>query len=452
MTGYRMTVIASPLLTDLYQLAMLQAYLEAGRTETAVFEFFVRKLPKSRRFLVAAGLGQAVDWLTRLRFEPDEIDWLRAEHVVSEATLAYLATLRFEGDVDAVPEGRVVFPDEPILRVVAPLPVAQLVETRLINLLHFQTLIATKAAHLRLCAPGKRLIDFGLRRAHGGEAGLLAARAAWIGGFDGTATLLASRLWGIPASGTMAHSFVQSFDSEDASFEAFARARPRELVLLIDTYDCAAAAAAVARLAPVLARDGIDVRGVRIDSGDLAAEARRVRAILDAAGLQRIGIVASGGIDETELRRLEDAAAPIDAYGIGTHLTTSGDAPALDCAYKLVEYAGIGRRKLSRGKQTWPGRKQVWRRTGTDGRIHEDVLSLAGDRHEGEKLLVPVLRGGQRVDADAIDLAAARRRCRDDLPRLPQGDAFRPTIAPALLDLAAEVDRRIAAQGVRPQS
>jgi nicotinate phosphoribosyltransferase len=440
------SMIASPLLTDLYQLSMVQAYLESGRTGTAVFEFFVRKLPPTRRFLVAAGLEQAVDWLTAFAFSDDELAWLRASGLMSPSTIDHLATLRFRGDVDAIPEGRVVYVDEPILRVTAPLPVAQLVETRLINILHFQTLIATKAAHLRLLAPGKTLIDFGLRRAHGGEAGLVAARAAWMAGFDGTATLLANRIWGIPVQGTMAHSFVQSFDAEWEAFEAFARARPRELVLLIDTYDCGDAAAKVGRLAPLLAREGIIVRGVRIDSGDLVAEARRVRAVLDGAGLQAVRILASGGIDEDELARIEASGAPVDGYGIGTHLTTSADAPALDCAYKLQEYDGIARRKLSPGKQTWPGRKQVWRRTDADGRIARDVLSVADDFQDGETLLVPVLRGGRRVDGDAVDLAAARRRCREDLARLPVAASFRPEIAPALQVLATDVDRRLARQ------
>lgn len=440
---------ASPLLTDLYQLAMVQAYLESAHEDIAAFEFFVRKLPATRRFLVAAGAAQVVEWLAGLRFAEDEIAWLRQAGLVSPRALDYLAALRFAGHVDAVPEGRVVFPDEPILRVVAPLPVAQLVETRLVNLLHFGTLIASKAAHLRLLAPGKTLIDFGLRRAHGGEAGLLAARAAWIAGFDGTATLLANRLWNIPVHGTMAHSFVQSFDDEASAFEAFARARPRNLVLLIDTYDCAEATAVVTRLAPSLARDGIALAGVRIDSGDLVAEARRVRAILDRAGLQRVRILASGGISEAMLERATREAAPIDGFGIGTDLTTSGDAPSLDCAYKLQEYAGVARRKLSRGKQTWPGRKQVWRTLDSDGRIARDVLSTADDRQPGEPLLVPVMREGRVVDREAIDLGAARERCRADLRRLPADPQFRPAIAPALRDLAAEVDRRIAARRSR---
>ena len=435
----------SPLLTDLYQLAMMQAYLAAGRTARASFEFFVRKLPPGRRFLVAAGLAQAVEWLRALRFEPAELDWLRSTGLVSPALLEHLAGLRFDGDVDAMPEGRVFFPDEPILRVAAPLPLAQFVETRLINLLHLQTVIATKAAHLRLLAPGRALIDFGLRRAHGAEAGLFAARAAYLAGFDGTATLRAAAAWGIPAHGTMAHAFVQAFDREADAFAAFAAARPRDVVLLIDTYDCARAAARVVSLLPGFAARGITLAGVRIDSGDLVAQARRVRRILDAGGLAHARIVASGGIDAADLAAHEAAGAPIDVYGIGTALSTSGDAPSLDCAYKLQEYDGVPRRKLSAGKATWPGRKQVWRRHAVDGAIAQDIVTVEGDAQEGVPLLAPVLRGGEVVDAAMFDLEAARRRCRADLARLPSVEGFAPQIAPALRALAAATDARLLA-------
>lgn len=445
----------SPLLTDLYQLAMMQAYLAAGRVGTASFEFFVRRLPPGRRFLVAAGLAQAVEWLQNLRFASAELGWLRASGLFSPALIDHLAALRFDGDVDAMPEGRVFFPDEPILRVTASLPLAQFVETRLVNLLHFQTVVATKAAHLRLCAPGRTLVDFGLRRAHGAEAGLFAARAAYLAGFDGTATLRAAAAWGIPAQGTMAHAFVQAFDDEPAAFLAFGAARPRDLVLLIDTYDSARAAARVVALLPEFARHGVAVAGVRIDSGDLVAQARQVRRILDAGGLAHARIVASGGLDEDALVAHEAAGAPIDVYGIGTALTTSSDAPALDCAYKLQDYAGVARRKLSPGKATWPGRKQVWRAYASDGTIASDTLSVEGDVRRGEALLVPAMRRGVAVGAGLAGLDAARRLCREDLARLPgvarPGGAggFAPDIAPALMALAAATDARIAQSAVR---
>ena len=297
--------------------------------------------------------------------------------------LDYLARLRFTGDVDAMPEGTIFFANEPIIRVIAPLPEAQLVETRLINILHFQSVVASKAARMVLAAPGKQLVDFGLRRAHGAEAGLMAARASYLAGFDGTATVLARKDFGIPVFGTMAHSFIQAHDDETAAFSAFARSRPDNLVLLIDTYDTEAAARKVVKLAPRLKEAGIAVHGVRLDSGDLVALSKSVRRILDEGDLQDVTIFASGGLDEDELARILGANAPIDGFGVGTSLTTSSDAPALDCAYKLQEYAGLARRKRSAGKATWPGRKQVWRSFGGDGRMAGDVLALQGDHQAG---------------------------------------------------------------------
>ncbi len=403
---------ASPLLTDLYQLNMLQAYLEHGQTETAVFEFFVRRLPPRRGFLMAAGLEQALDFLETLRFSQDELDWLRQSGRFGEDLLDYLAAFRFSGDVDAMPEGTVFFADEPILRVTAPLPEAQLVETRLVNILHFQSLIAAKAARMVLAAPGKLLVDFGLRRAHGAEAGLMAARASYLAGFAGTATLLAQKELGIPIFGTMAHSFVQVHDDERQAFEAFARSRPENLVLLLDTFDTEAAARKVVALAPRLKAAGIALRGVRLDSGDLVALSRIVRRILDEGDLADVTIFASGGLDEDRLLDIAAAGAPIDGFGIGTSLTTSSDVPALDCAYKLQEYAGIARRKRSVGKATWPGRKQVWSSFGPDGRMACDTLSTEDDRQPGEPLLRPVMRGGRRLAlaADAQQHPGHRRQ------------------------------------------
>jgi nicotinate phosphoribosyltransferase len=441
---------ANPLLTDLYELAMAEAYLKAGMTQTAVFEFFVRRLPARRSFLLAAGLEQALAYLTSLRFDADALAWLSRSGRFTPQLVDYLTEFRFSGDVDAMPEGTVFFADEPILRVTAPLPEAQLVETRLINLLHFQTLIATKAARMVLAAPGKQLVDFGARRAHGAEAALLAARAAYIAGFDGTATVLSNAEFAIPVFGTMAHSFIQAHDDETLAFEQFARARPEGLILLIDTYDTERAAAKVVELARKLSAEGIKVRGVRIDSGDLAAHARRVRTILDDGGCRDISIFASGGIDEDGLAAFMRARVPIDGYGIGTSLDVSSDAPVLDCAYKLQEYAGIARRKRSEGKATWPGRKQVWRLRNADGTLAKDVLSTADDRQDGEALLVPVLRGGKPC-APQPSLQAIRAHARDELAQLP--DSLRRLeasasplveVAPALRQLAAECDRRVA--------
>jgi len=440
------------LLTDLYQLTMMQAYRAHGLTEVAAFEFFVRKMPARRGFLMAAGLEQALEFLETMQFSAEELDHLRRSRRFPTDFLDWLAALRFTGDVDAMPEGTIFFADEPIIRVVAPMPEAQFVETRLINLLHFETLVASKAARMVLAAPRKQLVDFGLRRAHGAEAGLLAARASYIAGFDGTATMLAEARFGIPIYGTMAHSFIQAHDDESLAFEHFARARPTGVILLIDTYDTERAAHRVVELARRLKREGIAIRGVRLDSGDLADHARRVRAILDAGGLRDAIIFASGGLDEDQLADFTRQRAPIDGYGVGTSLTTSSDVPALDCAYKLQEYAGIPRRKRSEGKATWPGRKQVWRRYRPDGTFADDRLALASEVHEGEPLLAPVMRAGRRV-CPLPSLAEIRKHAAAQLRRLPASLAalghtpYLVEVDPALRRLAGECDARVDALG-----
>ena len=439
---------SSLLLTDLYELNMFAAYSEAGMFGTAVFELFFRKLPRERCFLLAAGLESALAFLEGARFTAAELAWLEGSGRFSAEILERFAGFRFTGEVYAPPEGTVLFPDEPILGIEAPLPEAQLVESRLINLLHFQTLIASKAARLVRAAPGKILLDFGLRRAHGAEAGLLAARAAYLAGFTGTATTLAAPLFSVPVYGTMAHSFIQAHEDEATAFERFARARPGQVTLLLDTYDTEAAARKVVALAPRLARDGIMVAGVRLDSGDLGAHARAVRAILDAGGLASVRIFVSGGLDEAAIARLE-ASAPIDGYGIGTELTTSGDRPSLDCAYKLQVYAGMPKRKRSEGKATWPGRKQVFRRVGADGRLCGDVLTVEGDEHLGEPLLQPVMRHGRRLAA-ARPLAESRALAQAEMARLPDhlrdlaaADPYPVAIAPALHRLSEAADRLV---------
>lgn len=441
---------SSPLLTDLYQLNMIEAYLAEGETKTAVFELFVRRLPLRRGFLMAAGLEQALGFLETLRFSKDEIDWLRGTKKFSARTLDYLANLRFTGDVHALPEGTIFFANEPIVRVTAPLPEAQLVEARLINILHFQSLIASKAARMVLAAPGKLLVDFGVRRAHGAEAGLMAARASYIAGFAGTATVLAAKQFDIPMFGTMAHSYIQAHDREAVAFERFAHARPEGLVFLIDTYDTEAAAEKVVALAPKLKAAGIRISGVRLDSGDMIALSKSVRRILDEGGLGDVTVFASGGLDEDQLLAMAKANAPIDGFGVGTSLTTSSDAPALDCAYKLQEYAGLPRRKHAAGKATWPGRKQVWRRYGPDGRMVGDTLSVESDSQQGELLICHFMRAGKRV-SPAPTLGEIRAHAARELELLPAPlreltpDATYPVqLGDALVDLAAKFDRRLA--------
>ena len=459
----------SALLTDLYQINMMQAYLDHGETQTAVFEFFVRSLPGRRGFLLAAGLEQALDYIEELRFSAAELEWLESTGRFGTNLLDYLREFRFTGDIHAVPEGTVFFANEPILRVTAPLPQAQFVESRLINILHFQSLIASKAARVALAAPGKVLVDFGFRRAHGAEAGLMAARASYVAGFAGTATVLAGRDFAIPIYGTMAHSFIETFDQESDAFAAFAQSRPDNLVLLLDTSDTEAAAQKVVALAPRLKAAGIAIRGVRLDSGDLVALSRSVRGILDAGGLQDVTIFASGGLDEDTIAEFIRAGAPIDGLGVGTSLTTSSDAPVLDCVYKLQEYAGIPRRKRSANKATWPGRKQVWRRYGTDGRMAGDRLALdstpgpvptgaRGPSPSGEPLLAPVMRDGRRL-RPPTPLDEIRHHAKRELERLPEplrrlepGTTYPVEVADELKELAAEVDRRLDLQAARPVS
>jgi nicotinate phosphoribosyltransferase len=456
-----MTERTSALLTDLYQINMMQAYLDRGATDTAVFELFARNLPARRGFLVAAGLEQALQFLETLRLSAAEIEWLKSTGRFRPNLLDYLSTLRFTGDVHAMPEGTVFFANEPVLRITAPLPLAQFVESRLINIVHYQTLIAAKAARMMLAAPNKVLVDFGFRRAHGAEAGLMAARASYLTGFAGTATVLAGEEFGIPIYGTMAHSFIESFDDESAAFAAFAQSRPDNPVLLIDTYDVEAAARKVVALAPKLAQAGIAIRSVRLDSGDLVVLSRLVRAILDAGGLQAVTIFASGGLDEDQVAVFERERAPIDGLGIGTAMTTSSDVPALDVVYKLQEYAGVPRRKRSANKATWPGRKQVWRRYGADGRMVSDLLSLEtsapAGAHDGEPLVRLVMQNGKRL-ATAPSLHDIRAHSKREFERLPEplrrldpAAAYPVEVAQGLRDLADEVDRRLLARQIQDQ-
>ncbi|PTQ90207.1 nicotinate phosphoribosyltransferase [Nitrosomonas nitrosa] len=436
---------SSPLLADLYQFTMLQSYLEQGMQETAVFELFIRKLPPGRNFMVAAGLEQVLDFLENLQFSAEELSWLATRF--RPPLIDYLERFHFIGDVHAMPEGTLFFPNEPILRITAPLPQAQLIESRIINILHFETLIASKAARSVLVAPGKLLVDFGMRRAHGAEAALLAARASYLAGFSGSATVLAGALYGIPLYGTMAHAYIQAHADESMAFEHFARSNPNNVVLLIDTYDTEAAAGKVVELAKRLQTEHIHIKGVRLDSGDLAAHAHNVRRILDQGGLQSTAIFASGNLDEYRLQTLLGSGAPIDGFGIGTALDVSIDAPALDCAYKLQEYAGKARRKRSEGKATWPGRKQVYRYYAPQGEMSHDVVALEdSDPCEGEPLLVPMMLAGQRIHRTR-PLQEIRQQTLARYVRLPESltelettTHYPVTISPALQALAKQLD------------
>lgn len=416
------------LATDLYELTMAAGYFQAGRTGWASFELFVRELPPERSFLVAAGLEQAVHYLRRVHFTNAAIRWLRslpALRRVGSGFFEYLRHFRFRGDLDAVPEGTIVFGGEPLLRVTAPLIEAQLVETYLLTTINFQTLVATKAARIVTAARGRPVVDFGSRRAHGPQAGLLAARASFIGGCAGTSNALAGHELGIPVFGTLAHSWVMAFGDEQEAFQTYLEVFPEHTTLLLDSYDTVAAARQVAALGP-------KVSGVRLDSGDLAALSRRVRRILDAAGMQGTRILASGDLNEHLISGLLRRRAAIDGFGVGTELVTSRDAPALGGVYKLVEQqvggAWVPRLKLSAGKQTYPGRKQVYRLADRQGRFRRDVVALATEERSGRPLLVPVMRRGRLV-GPLPSLLDARSRAADEMGRLPH--RFRRLAAPA---------------------
>jgi nicotinate phosphoribosyltransferase len=443
--------LGSVLLTDLYQLTMLDAYRQTGMNGTAVFEMFVRRLPASRGFLMAAGLEQALDYLESLRFEESELGWLAGCGHFHREFVDWLADLRFEGEVWAMREGEVFFANEPILRVEAPIAQAQFVESRLINILHFQSLIATKAARVVMAAGGRTLVDFGMRRAHGAEAAVWAARASYGAGFDGSATVEAGRQFGLPIFGTMAHSYVQAHDSEEKAFLDFARSRPDALVLLIDTYDVEAAIAKVVRLADILEEEDISIRAVRLDSGDLDAGSRLIRRLLDEAGRDEIGIFLSGNLDEHQVADLVAKDVPVTGFGVGTRLDVSADAPALDIAYKLQEYDGKPRRKRSAGKATWPGRKQVFRSLAPDGTITADRICTATEESPGRPLLARVMEGGRRLepspslqdirDYAAVSLSSLPEACR----QLRDPRSLQPEVSETLRDLAAAVDEAVEA-------
>ena len=441
-----MDLRSSMLLTDLYQLTMVQGYMEQGMEDSAVFEFFVRTMPKDRGFLMAAGLEQLVEYLENLHFTPRELEWVDGCGLFSKSFVDFLAGLTFGGDLHAMAEGTVFFSNEPIARVTASLPEAQLIESRLINLLHYQTLVATKASRSVLAAREKPLIDFGFRRAHGAEAGLFAARASYLGGFVGTATVLANSLYDVPVFGTMAHSFIQAHKAEIDSFEHFADSQPNNVILLIDTYNIKKGAKKVVELAPRLEEKGITIKGVRLDSGDLIKQAFIVREILDEGGLSHVQITASGNLDEYYIQAIHRAKAPIDLLAVGTRLTTSADVPYLDCVYKLQEYAGRPCRKKSEEKVTWPGRKQVFRQYTLDGHIAGDVLTTADDPLDGEALIQPIMKSGNRICASP-SLQESRTYAGEQLRHLPQHlqelrdeKIVKVTVSPALHRLAEKVD------------
>jgi len=447
---------APELVTDLYELTMAASYLREGMSAEATFSLFIRKYPPGRSYFVAAGLDHLIDLVTGFRFQEDSLRFLASTGKFSPGFLDCLRELRFTGSIRALPEGRIFFADEPLLEVTAPIIESQVIETLVINVLQLETLIASKAARCVHAARGLDLIDFSLRRTHGVDAGLKAARASYLAGFAGTSNVLAGKIYGIPIFGTMAHSYITSFEREMDAFRAFAKAFPESTVLLIDTYDTLNGARKAVQVAQELAAQGRSLKGVRLDSGDLAALSREVRRILNDAGLDHVRILASGSLDEFKIQELREAGSAIDAFAVGTHMGVSADAPYFDIAYKLVEYGNRPVLKLSSGKRTWVGRKQIFRAYDASGTMSEDWLCLAEEERPGcEGLLEEVVTRGERLRPEET-LDIIRTRFEDDLRRLPaeckdlRNPRFHPVrISQRLQDLEEETSLKVKREELR---
>ena len=440
------------LLTDLYELTMAQSYFDQGMSAPATFSLFIRQYPANRSYFVCAGLEDVLVYLEGLRFPKESIDYLRSTQVFSPDFLDYLSGLRFTGDVWAIPEGRLFFADEPVLEVTGPIIVAQVVETFIINQINLQCLIASKAARCVYAARGKPLVDFALRRTHGIDAGMKVARASYVAGFHASSNVLAGKMYGIPLSGTMAHSFVTSHENELDSFRAFVRSFPRRSTLLIDTYDTIAGARKAAVIGKEMESQGTRLQGVRLDSGDLACLSEQVRNILDEAGLDYVSIVASGGLDEFEVDELTSHGAPIDGFGVGTKMGVSSDAPWSDMAYKLVKYGDRPVLKLSTGKISLPDEKQVFRIHDDNGSFSQDVVALRDERLDaGEPLLRKVMQGGKIIEPPP-SLMEIRARFKTDFDRLEERfkalrgpPHYEVTLSPGLRQLYHEMEEDLLA-------
>ena len=433
------------LFADLYQLTMAQAYWRSGHTADAVFSLFFRTLPPDRGYLVFAGLEDVLEHLSALRAGPDELSYLKSLGLFDESFLSYLSDLRFTGGVRAMPEGSIFFAEEPVVEVTAPVIEAQIVETMLLNQVHYQTLLATKAARVVQAARGRSVVDFGARRTHGTEAADAFARVSYMAGFAGTSNLRAGERYGIPVFGTMAHSFINTFEREADAFRAYAASFPDSSTFLVDTYDTFAGVESAIEVAHEMESRGRRLRAVRLDSGDLAALSLRARAMLDEAGLNNVQLFASGGLDEFQVRGLLEADAPIDGFGVGTRVGVSADAPAADAVYKLVEYDGTPVTKLSEGKATLPGPKQVYRFTGADGWYTRDVITTPHHTEPGGfPLLVEAMREGERV-GPVRSLEELRRSFAREIERLPADHRSLRSPDPYPVENSAELEELRAA-------
>jgi nicotinate phosphoribosyltransferase len=417
------------LLTDLYELTMAASYFENGMSDPATFSLFTRKYPPDRSYFVAAGLEDFLDYATNFQFSESDLAYLDDTGLFSNGFLYYLKTLRFTGSIHSLPEGEIFFKDEPILEVTAPIIEAQIVETFAINALNFQSVIATKAARCVHAAAGRRLVDFSLRRTHGIDAGLKVARSSYIAGFIATSNVMAGKLYDIPISGTMAHSYISSFGDELEAFRAFARSFPEKTVLLIDTYDTIAGAHKAAIVGQEMARDGRKLIGVRLDSGDIASLSKKVRDILDDASLPDVTIFASSSFDEYKIAKTIKEGASIDAFGVGTRMGVSSDAPYFDMAYKLVQYGDRPIMKLSTGKVNLAGEKQVFRTRDPQGRFLEDVIGTRDETVENASPLLEHVMQDGRLLRNHPSLEEIRERFRtnfqalDDKFKVLQGDS-----------------------------
>jgi nicotinate phosphoribosyltransferase len=439
------------LLVDLYELTMGESYVAQGIDEKpATFQLFCRSLPPGFGYLIAAGIEDALEFLAELRFGPEEIAFLESTGLFTSRFLDRLGGLRFTGSVRAMREGTVFFPNEPVLELTGPLLETQIVETALVNLMHFQSLIAARAARCVEAAGGRRLVEFGLRRAHGGTAGVQVARASWVAGFDATSDVLAGRRYGIPLAGTMAHSYIECFDDETEAFSAFTSSYPDGSTLLIDTYDTVEGARHAAEVGRRLAEHGGRLAAVRLDSGDLLDLSRRVRGVLDEAGLPDVTIFASGNLDEHEIARLVSAGAPIDGFGVGSRLAVSAGAPYVDLVYKLVAFDGRPVLKLSAGKATLPGAKQVWRRS-AGRQFGGDVVTLADEEGpEGaEPLLAPAATG---TLAEARERAAAQIAALPEPQRRLDAEPYQVEISAGIAELARSTTESITKAPLRARS
>jgi nicotinate phosphoribosyltransferase len=405
------------LLTDRYELSMLQAYWASGMRANATFSLYFRKMPGARRFMLACGQRYAAQLITQLRYAKAAIDELSRLGDFQDAFLRWLEDFRFTGDILAMPEGTPVFPEEPLLEVTGPIAEAQLLETLIMNLVHLETVLASKAIRMVIAADGRPVVDFGMRRMHGIDAAIHGVRAYRTAGIAGTSHVLAGLHFGLPVSGTMAHSYIQVHDDESAAFKAYADLYPGT-TLLVDTYD---SLAAVDRIVALHRRFGkaFEIGAIRLDSGDLAALSHEARQRLDAAGLHDVRIFASGGLDEHKIASLVAAKAPIDAFGVGTALGTSADAPSLDLVYKLTTYNGIPRLKNSPGKQIYPGAKQVFRSRSPTGEYEFDEVTLRDERRDAEPLLVPIVSGGTPLPSATPDAATAASYAKTQIDSLP---------------------------------